>query len=229
MTRLLPLSLLLAAFATPAAAQVTLGVRAGVSVATLEVHDAGLGSLFDFDDRLGLTGGVTAELPLSNVLALRTELVYTMKGGRREAILEEVADGVEYDVTFDFDYQFDYVEVPVLLEVAEETPNVTLALFAGPTFSLNVREKVDAQVTGTIDGEPITEEQAAMLLGPPVDDWIEAPDVGATLGTRAVRGRLSLEARFTLGLPVISAQNDNGTGFIGVKNRAFAVSLGYSL
>src|SRR5690606_39764168 len=83
MTRLLPLLLALAA--VPAAAQVQFGVRAGAGVATLEVHDESFPARVDSDDRLSLTGGVTAELPLSDALALRTELVYTMKGGDRKS------------------------------------------------------------------------------------------------------------------------------------------------
>ncbi|HLT46268.1 MAG TPA: porin family protein [Rubricoccaceae bacterium] len=228
MTRLLPLLLALAA--VPAAAQVQFGVRAGAGVATLEVHDESFPARVDSDDRLSLTGGVTAELPLSDALALRTELVYTMKGGHREASIEETLGGNALDVTFDYDYAFDYVELPVLLEVAEATSVARLAVFAGPTLAFNVREKVDAQVTGTVNGAPITDEQAAMLLGPPPDQWVETLDVGAALGTRAVRGRLAFEARFTLGLPVVSAEDeDAGTVFVGVKNRAFAVSVGYTL
>jgi hypothetical protein len=227
MTRLLPLAALLVLTGAPAAAQVQLGVRAGLSVASLEVHEEDFVPGFDFDDHLGLTGGVTAELPLSDVLALRSELVYTMKGGRREVDLSILGPGT-YDVTLDFDYAFDYVELPLLLEVSEPTPVARLALFAGPTLSLNVRERVDARATGTINGVPITDEQAAKLIGPPSDRWVEATDLGATLGTRAVRGRLAFEARFTLGLPVVSDRDDTG-GFIGVKNRAFAVSIGYAL
>jgi hypothetical protein len=229
MMRLLALALALTAAAAPATAQVKLGFRAGVSIATLEIHEGEFVRALRYDDRLGLTGAVTAELPLSDVLAFRTELAYTMKGARREGRFDEVIDGIDYDLTANYDYAFDYVELPLLLEVAESTSYVDLALFAGPTLSLNVREKVDGQVRGTIDGVPLTEEQAAMLFGTPADEWVTATDVGATLGVRAVRRRLALEARFTLGLPVVSGGDEGGTRFIDVKNRAFAISVGYTL
>ena len=225
MTRLLPLLLALA-FAAPASAQVRLGVRAGVSIATLEGHHEHLRGRFgDFADRLGLMGGVTAELPLSDQLTLRTEVVYAMKGGRLQGDLAALDPA--YELTFDADYAFDYVELPMLLEVVEPTPIVDLTLFAGPTFSLNVREHVDVQASGTIDGAPITDEQAARLLGV---SSVRATDVGVTFGTRAVRDRLALEARFTLGLLDVGAAGEGaGTTLTGLKNRAFAVSVGYTL
>jgi hypothetical protein len=224
--RLLPL-LLLTALA-PASAQVVLGVRGGVSAATLHAAESDLGSALDFEDRFGLTGALTAELPLSRTLSLRTELAYTMKGAQREEAVNEVVDGTTYDVVYDFDCTFDYVELPVLLEVAAPVSNLRMALFFGPTVSLNVREKVDIRVSGTINGAPLTEEQAATLIGDRPDEWVEATDVGVTLGTRLVRGRIAIEARSTLGLPVVSAEDDDGPRSVDVRNRAFSVSVGYT-
>src|SRR5690606_11372040 len=154
--------------------------------------------------------------------------VYTMKGARGAFRGGEDVSGVPAGVLLDIDYAFDYVEVPLLLVFNEPTSQVDLAVFAGPTFSLNVREQVDVQASGTINGQPITEEQAARLVGALPEQSAEALDLGVTLGTRAVRGRLALEARFTLGLSDVT-QDADGPGLPGVKNRAFALSVGYAL
>jgi hypothetical protein len=221
--------LFLAALALPAAAQVRFSVRAGVNVATLEADDSGLASLFDFEDRLGLTGGVAAELPLSSTISLRPELLYTMKGATRQLVFDESIGLEGYDVTMDATYAFDYVELPVLLDFAIPTPVLRGGLLVGPTLSLNVRDDVTFDVRGTIGGEPITEEEVQMLIGPTADRWVERTDVGVTLGLRGARGPLYADVRFTLGLPVVSDRDDDGRGFAGVRNRAFAVSVGYTL
>jgi hypothetical protein len=227
MVRLFALALV--GIALPATAQVQFSARGGFTAASLHVVEDDLGGLLDFEERFGLTAAVGAEYPFSRTLALRTELAYAMKGATRQADLEEVSEGNAYDLSFDLDYAFDYVELPVLLEFVEPTPYVRLALFAGPTFSLNVRERVDVAVTGTINGQPITDEQAEMLAGlSPDDRWVKGTDVGVTLGWRAVRGPLYLDARFTLGLPVASDRDEDTGGFVEVKNRAFAASVGYT-
>lgn len=174
MSRLL-LAALAALLVLPAAhAQATFGLRAGLNVSDFSGDGAP-----NTDPRLGFSGGVTADVPLSPMVSLRPELIYTMKGG---------VDANNSDVTL----AVDYIEVPVLIGVTIPATDTGLLLgaYAGPTLAFKVRESLNGQFGGLNA------------------DVFKSTDVGAALGATVGAGPFAVDARYTLGL-TNAADNDN--------------------
>ena len=112
------LSLLaVAALAVPASAQ--LGVKAGVSFATLSNRSP------DFDARTGFAAGISLDLG-GGVIGLAPELLYVQKG--------TTSDGAPSSTAV----KLSYAEIPVLLKVSLPIPSLQPFAYAGPSVSFRL-------------------------------------------------------------------------------------------
>ena len=122
---------LLLACASPAAAQITYGVKAGVNFANVS---------FDGEDdvpssgRVGVLAGAFATVPVASWLTIQPEAIYTVKGASLDV----------FDI--ESDYIVDYLEVPVLVRVPVRS---RVYVAAGPSFAFQIRARSRTSFAGS--------------------------------------------------------------------------------
>jgi hypothetical protein len=142
MTRSLLLAAALLGLSFPAAAQVSLGLKAGLNTSFWTGDDAE-----QTDPRLGFAGGATLRYDVNRALALQTEVLYSQKG----AELGSTA-------LADFSVRQDYVEIPVLARVAVPVSRFADAgIYAGPSFGI----PINAELVGEGDNGSASQEADA--------------------------------------------------------------------
>lgn len=203
--RLLSLTALAALLlAAPASAQVAIGVKAGLNVATLSGDGtAGL------DPRLGFAGGLQARFDLTPAVGLQVEALYSQKGA-------EDSEGID-----DGTYQFDYIEIPVLARVALPVSRLADAgIYAGPSFGIPVGGRFDSAELDELDidydGDLATDIGVAVGA-----DYYGGP-VGIDL-----RYTFGVTDTFEDGVGLANARNGAFTVSLGYRFGGSAPSRGY--
>jgi hypothetical protein len=195
----LGLALFLSA-ATPAAAQMTFGVKGGVNIANLSFDP----SEGDLESRTGLVVGALVTQPLRSRFGLQIEGLYVQKGAKDEVN--------EDGLVFKTEIKLDYVEIPVLANVAlASSDNLKFSVLAGPTFSFLVSDKIREE----FDGEVFEDE-----LG----DDIKSYDIGFALAGAVQTGHLVFDVRYTWGLTNLNNEADETQK---VKNKSLAFTAGW--
>lgn len=106
-----------------ASAQTTLGIKGGLSYATLSNKSP------DFDNRTGFAAGVAIDMR-SGLIGIQPEILYVQKG--------VTASGTPSGTS----PKLDYVEVPVLLKLTLGTPGLQPMVYAGPSAGFRLSCKV---------------------------------------------------------------------------------------
>lgn len=173
MTRLLPLALVALLAAPGAFAQFygaargpAIGFKVGLNVADLTGSDAPTNT----DPRLGFSGGLVADVPITPMLSVRPEVLYTQKG----------VSSSDNNATL----SVDYLEIPVTLAVTVPVTETGLmaGAYAGPALGIKVRESTSA------------------FGLPNAPNVFKSTDLGAALGVTVGAGPFSVDGRYTLGL-----------------------------
>ncbi|MBC7364539.1 MAG: PorT family protein, partial [Candidatus Aminicenantes bacterium] len=101
------LVLLLIVTTTPSRAGVKFGVKGGITLANIKaVPDTFEG--YKWENKMGLVGGVFAEVGLAKGFSLQPEVLYIQKGAKISVSEGEITGTVKFNV--------DYIEIPVLLK-----------------------------------------------------------------------------------------------------------------
>jgi hypothetical protein len=198
---------LLLSTATPAAAQLTFGVKGGLNVTTLSFDPDDEGN--PDENRTGFVIGGVVTQPLRNRFGVQFEVLYSQKGAKEEFTEE----GFNIKQTF----MLDYIEIPVLANIAvASSDNVRFSVVAGPTFSFLVNDKFKEE----FDGEEFEDD-----LSDTVGD-IKSYDIGFALGGAVRTGQLLFDARYTWGLTNLNDEPDDDDNE-KAKNRAFTFTVGW--
>ena len=180
---------------TIAAAQtpLTVGVKGGVNIAKVKVEDDE-----DNPDRKSLVGAVAGLFlgkQINDSIGWRAEGLFSQKGYKNR----EAGDDLKETLT--------YVDVPVLLTFGPSSSSDTrFNVFTGPQVSFLIKGEEDFRDVKT-----------------DTKDDFKGTDFGWVLGAGLEKGRVTADARYTLGLSNIS---DFGQDW---KNRAFSVMIGVKL
>jgi hypothetical protein len=203
------------------------GFKVGAAYANLSVsNDDELA-----DQRIGISGGVYMQLPITPMLSIQPEALYTMKGDSGE---ETFGEGIG-QTTIETDAGINYVEIPVLLR-ASFIPEGKIRpfLYGGPVLGINVGAEADITETEVVDfdedGDAITQvESREADLGDQLHafDFCVAVGGGIEIPIRSARNALGLEARYTHGVVNIVDSVGEVDDLIGadadVKTRTFAI------
>lgn len=197
----------LALSAGPALGQVPdIGALVGVTFATL-----GGDSVSDAEYKTGLAAGVNISFDVAPGFAIRPELNYLQMGA-------EVSDP-----DFTGSLGLDYIQIPLLAVLSIPNPvGPRPYFFAGPAVAFEAGCTLEASgggVTVSVD----CDDPAADVLERKTVLW--GLQGGAGLGFALGLGEATVDVRYHLGLTSI---DDSGAD-ADVKNRAFAVMLGYSI
>lgn len=195
----------LMALPTVVSAQASIGVRGGLSLASVSG---------DNTDELGTTKGLNiggfVNVPLSGVAGLQIGAGFVQKGG------EESEAGVTAKIGVD------YIEIPLLLTLSPSTAgSVGFDFFVGPAVSF----KAGCTVSGSFDGTDVSID----CDDPEVDVELKSIDFGAMVGAGldiavSDAASLVLQGFYNFGLTSIDDSSDPDS----VKNRAFSILAGLS-
>lgn len=210
MQRILLLALVLFLFSTgasvaqriPALPDADVGVRGGLSAATLQSSD-----LDDTGRRVGLAAGVFARLDLTRRVGLQPELLFVQKHAWIErGGLERV-------------HKAAYLQLPVLATYAIPVQGPLVPyVAAGPVGSLRVRESLELILDG--DSETISGEDVDLFRR--VDAGLV---LGAGVGLDVTPGyRVLLDARYDFGL--VDATTGTFGETVSARTSTLVVSLG---
>ena len=172
------------------------GVEVGYSRTDLALSGAG-----NLTSRQGAVTGAYLHFPLGDALAIRPELLFSLKGG---STASDITGGESIDI------ELAYIELPVLLRASFPTGSVRPVLFAGPALAIQIG--CDFSFADAVRS---TCGQATL---PRVRGWDFGLVGGGGVEKRLRRATLALEARYTVGTRSILE---------GVKltNRAFGLVL----
>ena len=171
------------------------GVQVGYSRTDLAL--GGSGNLLN--SRQGAITGVYLQFPVRDFLAIRPELLFSLKGGRAAA----TAQG-------DVDIELAYLELPLLLRASIPTGALRPVLFAGPSVAI----QIGCDFTFS-DTTRATCGQDRLTI---VREWDFGLVGGGGVEMRLRRATVALEARYTVGTRSVLEG-------VELKNRSFGLVL----
>jgi hypothetical protein len=178
------------------------GVQVGYSRTDLAV--GGGGNLLN--SRQGAITGLYLQFPVRDFLAIRPELLFSLKGGRTFANV----NGQPTDI----DIELAYLELPLLLRASIPTGAVRPVLFAGPAVSIQIG--CDFTFNRVTDSSRSTCGQDSLRTL--VREWDFGLVGGGGVEMRLRRATIALEARYTAGMRSVLEG-------IALKNRSFGLVL----
>lgn len=97
------------------------GIKAGANYSN--VYDS-KGEQFNADGKIGFAGGAFLEIPITNLVGIRPEILYSQKGFK--------ATGQYLTLPYSFTRTTDNIDIPILLTIK---PSTMFNLVVGPQFS----------------------------------------------------------------------------------------------
>lgn len=173
------------------------GVQVGYSRSDIAL--GGGGNLLN--SRQGAISGVYLQFPLSEIFAIRPELLFSLKGGSAVATI-----GSEGEQNIDIELA--YIELPVLFRVSFPTGSVRPVLFGGPAMAIQVG--CDFSFSDSVRST-CGQDNLSIVRG-----WDFGLVGGGGVEKRLRRAIIALEARYTAGMRSIVEGVD-------LKNRAFGL------
>jgi hypothetical protein len=173
------------------------GVQVGYSRSDIAL--GGGGNLLN--SRQGAISGVYLQFPLSEIFAIRPELLFSLKGGSTVATV-----GSEGEQNIDIELA--YIELPVLFRVSFPTGSVRPVLFGGPAMAIQVG--CDFSFSDSVRST-CGQDNLSIVRG-----WDFGLVGGGGVEKRLRRAIIALEARYTAGMRSIVEGVD-------LKNRAFGL------
>ena len=194
--------------ATASARVTTIGIKAGLSVATLH-GSLPTDGVVENGWKLGFGGGVSFGIPLAGGLSLQPEVGYVAKGTSLGNI-DLTDSGGNVLGSAELLQTLGYLEVPVLARVSLPGGLLSPYVLAGPVLGIRVSQRI--RVTGDLSYSTGVEYFRSWDLG-------VGAGAGFELGRGPVRG--ILEGRYTRGLTaaaedVYSADARNGDILVSV-------------
>lgn len=187
------------------------GVKAGINIANFSGDDADYTGT-DKKSRVGIVAGGFVTIPLNDQFSLQPELLLSMKGAKYEA----AGTGWTYDTTS----KLTYIEIPILAKLNIQTEgSVKPNVFLGPSIGIKASAKIETEVSpdplaGITSGEEDMEDVKSLDLG---------LAIGGGIDIEAGTGKVTLDARYTMGLTSIDDSADD----LDVKNSVIAIMAGY--
>ncbi len=208
----LPVALLCSfLFLSALQAQIGLGIRGGINIATAELEDKVNDSWDTEMQEYMITGtaGIVAAFQLSDKFAIQPELYYIQKGYKSEiTVLNE---------TVDFKSTLNYIELPLLFKGRFGPGPLKFNAMLGPSFGYGFNGKSKA---GSIESEVDFD-----------NDNVSRWDIGGILSLgaslEAGPGDLFLDAR--LGWGFSNLDNSSNSDKHNWHNRGYNIGLGYMI
>lgn len=197
-------------FSTEKAEQpITIGVRAGMNIATMT------GDIEGNDSRIGFNAGVSVDIPLLQSLYLQTGLYVTQKGTKSEYYDED------YDCDIEEKLNPLYLQIPILASYRYNfTDNTQLQVNFGPYLAYGISGKYEA--TASAGNQSYSEDYDFFGDG---DDEFGGKrfEMGLQVGAGVTFNKIYVGAAYEFGLT--DAVKDDG---YSIKNSNFMINVGYN-
>lgn len=206
----LGITLCLAAGSAAAQTRAAAGAEVGYSRADLIGANADI-----VESKRGAITGVYLHFPVSSVVAIRPELLFSLRGG---STVVGIADSDDLAV---IDLELAYLELPLLARLVWPRGQVRPAVFGGPSVALRIGCDllfITAESSRSTCGEE--EDSSATVDADLVREWDLGWVAGAALEMYLPRTTLSVQGRYTEGLRSVLE------GGIDLKNRGVALLFG---
>lgn len=182
--------------------QMRFGIRAGanlMNMGKLQFADKDYAT----DSKVGFQAGIYADLPMGGGFAFMPEAMFIQKGAK---LSESVAGN-----TVDFDTKVSYIDIPVLIGY-KATPELTV--FAGPQVSFLLSQKSTGLINDDAQAESTDTKSFSKSLA------------GAAVGLGySITPNINVNARYMMDFQKALKDDVNQDK---IKNKGFALSLGYS-
>ncbi|HEX7275806.1 MAG TPA: porin family protein [Acidimicrobiales bacterium] len=168
------------------------------------------------ESKRGAITGVYLHFPVSSVVAIRPELLFSLRGGRT---LVGIAGTDDFA---DIDMELAYLELPLLARLVWPRGQVRPAVFGGPSVALRIGCDLLVVLPDTVTRSTCGEEEETpgFVDVSQLRTWDVGWVAGAAVELYLPRTTLSLQGRYTEGLRSVLE-----TG-VDLKNRAAAVLFG---
>lgn len=217
---------IVAFFVSSASAQgiVAKGLKGGINLANVRGED------FEDEDteiRLGFAIGGFLTYRVNEHLAFQPEIYYTSKGFKLKAKGSE--SDVDYEVSYSMEGSFSlsYLEIPVLGVFAV---NKNINLFAGPYLDIYLNGKVKSEYEvhsrylESSTNEWVTEDESGSDSEDIKSDDMNSPGFGLLFGAEYLIGKISIGARYSIGLSTIPDEEDTD-----IKHKVIQFVVGFHL
>jgi len=181
---------ILAALTSLSLAQMQIGPKAGLNIASIGGDDADqILEGQSLDSKTGFSGGLFFMYQFSNMFAIQPEAYYTMKG----ATYSE--SGADLTISLD------YIEVPLLFKllIPIEGSNIKPSIFAGPSIGFNMTAKSKVEFEGESEENDFKDETASTEF---------SLAFGGGLGFMVGKNELGVDVRYILGLSTFDDSSD---------------------
>lgn len=174
--------------------ELKIGIKAGANYSNVYSES---GDDFVADGKVGFAGGIFVSIPLSQLVGIQPELMYSQKGFKTEGTF------------LDGKLTTNYLDVPIHLQI-KPSPNVSLLV--GPQLSYLLSTKYELNGFSAIDEENF-------------DDNNNRVNLGLSAGVDFTVENFLISARGSWDLSEVN--KDNTTSDINYKNQLFQLTLGY--
>jgi hypothetical protein len=174
--------------------ELKVGIKAGANYSNVYSES---GDGFVADGKVGFAGGLFVSIPLSKLVGIQPELMYSQKGFKTEGTF------------LDGSITSNYLDVPIHLQI-KPTPNISL--LAGPQLSYLLSTKYELNGFSAINEEDF-------------DDNNNRATLGLSAGIDFTVENFLISARGSWDLSKVN--KDNSTSDINYKNQLLQLTLGY--
>ena len=189
---------------TPAQAQLTAGIMAGVNSSSLSISD--LPSVEGTSSQTGFMAGGWVGMHLGSMIALQVEGFYTQKGTKLTSSGSTIGT-----------IKVDYVEVPVILRVGIPIiPVISPYIYGGPAIAFNVSCKSQPEGGTSTDCDDPTG----------IDTEIKSTDFSGIIGLGIQLSRFLIAIQYDHGFDNIIVQD---TGTEEANNRTWTLKGGFGI
>ena len=171
--------------------ELSVGIKAGINYSNVYSES---GDGYVADGKVGFAGGVFVSIPLSQLIGIQPELMYSQKGFKTEGTF------------FDGEITSSYLDLPIHLQIK---PTENISILAGPQFSYLLSTKYELNGFSTIDEEEL-------------DDNNNRATLGLSAGVDFTVQNFLISARGSWDLSKVN--KDNSTSDINYKNQLFQIT-----
>lgn len=174
--------------------ELKVGIKAGINYSNVYSES---GDDYVADGKVGFAGGVFVSIPLSQLIGIQPELLYSQKGFKTEGTF------------FDGKVTSNHLDLPVHLQIK---PTENISLLVGPQLSYLLSTKYEIDGLSLVDEEDLEDENNRATFG-------------ISAGVDFTVQNFLISARGSWDLSKFN--KDNSTSDINYKNQLFQITLGY--
>ncbi|MBW6515188.1 MAG: PorT family protein [Candidatus Cloacimonetes bacterium] len=176
--------------------------------------------------RIGLTGGVAFDFPVTDVFSISQEFIYVTKGSKQKIKIAD--DQIKLDVS----YQTDYLEFPTIFLLHYYRRN-SFALFYQSGFSMSYliygRYKLEGNIMAGDDPYELNIDKRMTNI----DQFDFGIITGGGVEFSLINKHFSLDYRINFGIPFIELpttedifEEDPEGSRVKLRNQSYSISLG---